>query len=414
MSIENEKKTTIETKKEIGKRKRTKYPKLRPLWAGVFLDILGFFLIIPFLATFMVLYHTTPLMIGLLMATNALFTFISTPFWGKMSDRLGRKPMLIICQCGTTTAFLILAFSNSLEVLFLSRIVDGIFGGNFALAKAIVSDNVPPKDRGFQMANVGVVAVLASLIGPGIGGALSVFGILGPGLFAAGASVITIMITVILLEESWPKSKRAQKVKVRKKKKRKKKKLRKNKNAMYLLTLYALHTLTFMMFLIAMALVMAIVLGLNAFEIGVLLTIAGIFRAIVRFTLFKPTLRLLGEKNTMRFGLFLFVITFFFVGFMKDVILFTICLLIFSYAASCTRGPLISKITQSVSPREMGKINGVTSSLDSMGRIIGPLVGGFMLSVYDPFWLGLLMSIIALIAFIMIFKEIKPYSLKFF
>ncbi|MFX1257463.1 MAG: MFS transporter [Promethearchaeota archaeon] len=390
----------------LRKKEKNKYPELTPLWIGIFIDILGFFIIIPFLPTFILIYDTTPFMIGLLMATNALFTFIFAPFWGKLSDNLGRKPMLAICQGGTATAFLILAFSNSLEMLFISRIVDGVFGGNFTLAKAIISDRVPPKDRGVQMANVGVVAVIASLIGPGLGGLLSVFGILGPGLFAAGISVITIIVTIKLLKESWPKSKRAEKIK----KKKEKIKLRKNKNAMYLLTLWGFHTLTFMMFLITLALIMAIVLGLNAFEIGILLSIAGVFRAIIRFTLFKPTLKLLGENNMIKLGLFLFVVTFIFIGFINDIITFIVFLVLFSYAASCTRGPLISKITRSVSPKEQGKINGFTSSLDSLARIIGPLIAGFMIGAYNPFWLGILMCIFALIAFLMILKKIKPFT----
>lgn len=392
----------------LNRRKKKKYPELKPVWIGIFCDILGFFIIIPFIPTFMVLYDMSPLMIGLLLSTNAIFTFLFAPIWGRASDKLGRKPMLIICQGGTIAAFLILAFSNSLEILFLSRIVDGIFGGNFTLVKAIISDKVSPKDRGIQMANVGVVMVLASLIGPGLGGMLSIYGIKGPGLCAASISVITIIVTIVFLEESWPRSKRMTKVEMAKEKI----KLRENKTAMYLLTLWGFHTLAFMMFMITAALIMALVLGLNAFEIGILLTIAGIFRAIIRFTLFKPTLRFLGENRMIILGLSLFVITFLLIGFIQDTITFIIILLLFSFAASCTRGPLTAKITLSVSPKEMGKINGYSSSLDSLARIIGPLIVGFIIGAYDHFWLGLLLTIIALIAFLMNLKEIKPFTYR--
>jgi MFS family permease len=394
--------------KAMERRRKKKYPELKALWLGIFCDILGYFIIIPLIPSFIFLYNTTPFMIGILIATNALFTFIFAPLWGHASDKLGRKPMLIICQSGTTAAFIILAFSNSLELLFLSRIVDGVFGGNFTLAKAIISDNVPPKDRGIQMTNVGVVVVLAGLIGPGLGGLLSIYGIIGPGLGAAGISLITIIVTIILLKESWPHSKRTEKVKATKEKI----KITKNKTAIYLLTLWGFHTLTFMMYMITMALVMALVLGLNAFEIGVILTIAGIFRAIIRFTIFKPTLRLLGEGRAIKLGLILLATTFFLIGLIRNVIGFIIILLLFSYAASCTRGPLIAKITLSVSPKEMGKINGYTSSLDSLGGIIGPLMVGFIIGVYGAFWLGLLMTCFALIAFVMNLKDIKPYSYR--
>lgn len=390
------------------RKRKKKYPELKPLWIGIFIDILGFFIIIPFLPTFIILYNITPFMIGLLMSTNAIFTFLFAPIWGRASDKLGRKPMLVICQFGTAAAFLILAFSNSLEMLFLSRIVDGVFGGNFTLVKAIISDRVPPKDRGIQMTNVGVVMVLAGLIGPGLGGILSVFGIIGPGLCAAALSLVTIFVTIMYLEESWPKSKRMTKTEMIKEKI----KLRENKTAIYLLTLWGFHTLAFMMFMITAALIMALVLGLNAFEIGILLTIAGIFRAIIRFTIFKKTLRLLGENKTIILGLSLSVVVFVLLGLVQDVIGFILILLFFSFAASCTRGPLTAKITLSVSPKEMGKINGYSSSLDSFARIVGPLIAGFIIGAYGHFWLGLLMASISLVAFIMNLKDIKPYSYR--
>jgi len=392
----------------LDRKRKKKYPELKALWLTVFCDILGYFIIIPLIPSFIFLYDTTPFMIGLMIATNALFTFIFSPIWGHASDKLGRKPMLLICQSGTTAAFIILAFSNSLEMLFLSRIVDGVFGGNFTLVKAVISDNVDPKDRGLQMANVGVVVVLAGLIGPGLGGLLSIYGIIGPGLGAAGISLVTIAVTIILLQESWPKSKRIEKEKEFKRKI----KITKNKTALYLLTLWGFHTLTFMMYLISMALVMALVLGLNAFEIGVILTIAGIFRAIVRFTLFKPTLRILGEPRAIKFGLFILLVTFFLIGIIQNVIGLIIVMLLFSYGASCTRGPLIAKITLSVSPKEMGKINGYTSSLDSFGGIIGPLIVGFIMGVYGAFWLSLLITCLALVAFMMNLKKIEPYSYR--
>ncbi len=387
------------------------YPELIPLWIAVFIDILGFYIIIPFLPTFIKIYNTTPLMIGLLLATNAIFTFISAPIWGKLSDKFGRKPILIISQMGTLSAFLILAFSNSLELLFLSRVVDGIFGGNFPIVKAIISDSVPPKDRGLQMTNMGVVHTLAGLIGPGLGGILSIFKPFGPnfpiaapGLAAAGLSLSTIIITLIFVQESWPKIKRQRmdkeiKIKI---------KLKENKDTSYLLTLYVFHAISFTTYVTTLTIFIALVFGFDAIGVALLLTISGITRAIVRFTLFKPTVKLLGEDKMTKLGLFIIVITFFLAGFVRDVLSFVILICFVSYGVSCSRGLLISKITQSVTPKEMGKINGYTTAIDSLAQIGGPLVGTFILTAYSPELWGLVISIAALIAFIMIFKEITP------
>ncbi|MFX0073435.1 MAG: MFS transporter, partial [Candidatus Hermodarchaeota archaeon] len=109
MHINRLKKTENEEKKS--------YPELMPLWIAVFVDILGYYIIIPFLPAFITYFNTTPLVIGLLLATNAIFTVIFAPIWGKLSDKYGRKPILLICQAGTFTAFIILAFSSSLELI---------------------------------------------------------------------------------------------------------------------------------------------------------------------------------------------------------------------------------------------------------------------------------------------------------
>ena len=396
-------------------RDKSKYPELNAVWLGLFVDILGFYIIIPFLPSFIHVFNTTPFVIGLLLATNAVFTLFFAPMWGKISDKVGRKPILLISQMGTFTAFLMLAFSSSLEMLFLARMVDGIFGGNYPLVKAIISDTVPPKDRGPQMTNVGVCHVLAGLVGPGLGGMLSFIQILGPkypvataGLLAAALSFTTICITIFFIRESWPKEKRLKaekgiEVKI---------KIRENKDATYLLTQYAFHTISFTMYIATLTIFLGLILGLNAFEIGILLTISGIFRAIMRFTVFKPTLRLLGERTTTKMGLIIVVITFFLVGFVTNIWEMILLMLIVSYGVSCCRGLLISGVTQSVRPNEMGKVNGYITTLDSVAQIIGPIIGTLILSLYDPVWFGVTMSLIALGAFIMVFKHIIPLHLK--
>ena len=394
---------------------KQKFPNLKPLWIGLFVDLFGFYVIIPFLAIFITIFQTTPLMIGLLLSTNAIFTVIFAPIWGKISDKIGRKPVLIISQIGTFAAFLVLAFSNALWLLFVSRIIDGIFGGNWPMVKAIISDEVPPKDRGLQMTNIGVVHVLAGLVGPGLGGILSLFQILGPdypvatmGLVAAGLSFGALLITIFFINESYPKEKRLHMEKTIKFKV----KIRKNMDASYLLTLYAFHTFSFIMYITTLVIYIGYNLGLNAFEIGILLMITGVFRAIVRFTLFKPTLKLLGEKQMTRFGLFIIVVTFFIVGFIQNIIALLILMLVVSYGVSCSRGLLISKITQSVTPKEQGKINGLTTTLDNIAQIGGPLVGAFILTVYSPIVWGAAMALIALVGFIMVFRKIVPLHLK--
>ncbi|MFW9988169.1 MAG: MFS transporter [Candidatus Odinarchaeota archaeon] len=141
--------------------------------------------------------------------------------------------------------------------------------------------------------------------------------------------------------------------------------------------------------------------------------ISGIFRALVRFFLFKPTITKLGEKKAIKLGLTIFLIAFFLVGFSINLVMFFGLMMVISFAASLTRGPLNSKISQSVSPAEQGKINGYSSGLDSFAQIIGPLLGTFMLNFFEPYFLSFLISSIALVPFLMGYKtiELKKYNI---
>lgn len=389
----------------MNNRRFFKYSTLSPLWIAVFIDIIGFSMILP-MAPFIAELFSIPIFVmGIVLSVNAMFSFIFGPILGKLSDKFGRKPLLLISQAGTFAGFLMLAFSNSIWMLIISRIVDGIFGGNFPIAKAIVGDEVPPKDRSFQMANIGVAHVLAALIGPGLGGIFfSIGGLLLPGLFAASLSLFTMIITIFILQETWPKEKRELNYELMKKVVVH---IRKNKGAMWYLTLWGFHTASFMIAMASLSFFAKIVFGINAFEIGILLMISGIFRALVRFTLFKPTIMKLGENNAIKLGLGMFLISFFLVGLSINLAMFFILIMSISFAASLTRGPLNSKISQSVSPMEQGKINGYSSGLDSFAQIIGPLIGTFMLSFYAPSFLGFIMASIALVPFLMGFKAIE-------
>ncbi len=386
-------------------RKIFKYPALSPLWIAVFIDIIGFSMILPMGPFIAKQFNIHIFIMGLVFSVNAVFSFFFGPILGKLSDKYGRKPLLLISQFGTFLGFVLFAFSNSIWMIIISRIIDGIFGGNFPIAKAIIGDEVPPKERGIQMANIGVAHVLASLIGPAIGGTLFSFGgVLLPGLFAAGMSVFTMIITIFILEETWSESKRQVhheaplKIDI---------KIRKNKNAMFILAVWGFHTASFMIVMSSFSFFAEIVFGIESYEIGILLMIAGILRAIVRFTLFKPTIKRLGESNAIKLGLGFFLVAFLLIGFSINIIMLFALLLVISFAASLTRGPMNSKISQSVSPREQGKINGLSSGLDSFAQIIGPLTGTFILGFFQPFFLSFVVGSIALIPFLMVLKTVK-------
>ncbi|MFX1277432.1 MAG: MFS transporter [Promethearchaeota archaeon] len=404
----------------LNNRKIFKYKELSPLWIAVFIDIIGLSLIIPmtpYLAEqFLPQFNEfgQGFTMGVIIAVNAMFSSIFGPLLGKISDKYGRKPLLIISQVGTMVAFMIFAFSTNLETIIISRIIDGIFGGNYPIAKAIVGDVVPPRERGIQMANVGTAHVLASLFGPFIGGTLfdlgrniGLSGTLFPGLVGSGLSLITIILTLVILQETWSKSKRDQHK--QDKKIRIKSKVRKNKRAMFYLIVWGFHTISFMILIVSIPWFGKIVLNITSSQIGIIMAVSGALRAIVRFTIFKPTVQKLGENLSIKVGLGLFVISFFIVGFSIDIILFIGTFMIVSFAASLTRGLLSSKISKSVSRTEQGKINGISSGLDSTAQILGPIIGPSMIGlvgvgIIPLFFTGIFLMLIGVIPFIMTLK----------
>jgi DHA1 family tetracycline resistance protein-like MFS transporter len=318
-----------------------------------------------------------------------------------------------------------LAFSNSLWMLFLSRVVDGLFGGNFPIAKAVIGDIVPPRERGKQMANVGMAYVLSALLGPGLGGLLSEWGIQGPALAAATLSFLTMIITYFYLDETLPRSLLQQKKSIPDHAKAKlypelvdaskishtredplytensiRTILNHNQQARRLLLIWGIHTLGFTIYVSSISIFGNYRLNLSTREIGLMLSLSGVIRVIYRIFLFNPMLNKLGDQRSISLGLALFILTFLVLSFVDSRWLFIVCLVLMSIAASCTRGPLNGRISSSVGPEDQGKINGLSSSLDSFSQILGPLIGGFILGYFPPFYFGLLLTGLAVLAFI--------------
>jgi len=399
--------TILENQKKIN---------LFPLWSAVFVDILGFSILLPILPIILIEDGVAPLTIGLILAINAVFTVIFAPILGKLSDKFGRRPLLLISQAGTFVGFLVLAFSQAnLYIIIISRVIDGCFGGNFPIAKAVISDAIPPKERAVQMTNIGLCHVLASMAGPGIGGILSIWGLFAPGMFAASLSLVTMIMTIFLIPETWTKEKRMKFAAEKEKDKKEKKpeiSFRENKPAMFLLTQWGFHTVYFFLYITTISLFGAIVLGLNAMGMGILLMISGAIRVLIRFTIFVPMLKKFGEVNCLKIGLGCFVVIFLLLAFVQEYILFVTVLILISFAASMTRGPVNSLLTQSVTKKEQGKINGYSSSLDSFGQIVGPILGGFLIGFFPAFWFAIFICSLSVIPFIMGFKNVYYNQIK--
>ena len=363
------------------------------IFATVFLDLLGAAMLIPVLAYIVRLYNTDALTVGLLSVIYSAAQFVAAPILGWLSDRSGRRPVLLLSVLGSAIGYYIFGLGGALWVLFLSRLIDGITGGNIATAQAYIADVTPPQHRARNFALLGAVFGLGFILGPAIGGALGQFSVTLPAFAAGTLSLLSVIFGYFMLPESLPKAKRAtapftwsavnpiraitDMAKLP------------NLGVLLLATfvfnfVYGGMATNFSVYTIekfrAQPLENAAVFTLVG-TIGVILQAGVVPRLVPRF----------GEQKLALSGLALQVL-----GFLGIVVapafwaLYPITALI-GAGNAFMRPTLTALISNSVSFREQGKVAGVTASLTSLTYVFGPLWAGV---TYDyvrpsaPYWTG--------------------------
>ena len=174
------------------------------LFLTVFIDLMGFGIVIPLLPIYAEHLHATPFAAGLLIAVYSLMQLLFAPVWGRISDRVGRRPVLLTSLTGSAVSYLLLAGAWSLTVLFVARVLAGVAGANIPVAQAYIADVTSERDRARGMGMIGAAFGLGMVIGPALGGALSLVGPRVPELFAAALCLTNVVLAAIRLPESLP------------------------------------------------------------------------------------------------------------------------------------------------------------------------------------------------------------------
>ena len=178
---------------------------LLPIFLIVLVDVLGLTIILPLLAFYSERLGASPTQVGLLTSTYAVCQLVSGPLLGRASDKMGRKPLLLVSQVGTLIGFIILARADALWLVFLSRVIDGSTAGNLTIAQAYIADNTAPQDRAKSFAVIGIAFGFGFLVGPALSGVMaSQLGYSAPVWLAAALSLTSILCTTFLLPNEKP------------------------------------------------------------------------------------------------------------------------------------------------------------------------------------------------------------------
>jgi DHA1 family tetracycline resistance protein-like MFS transporter len=355
--------------------------RLLTLFLIVFIDLLGFSLILPLLPFYAETFGATPFQIGLLVAAYAAAQLVGAPLLGRLSDRFGRRPVLLISLIGTFIGFLILGFASSLWMLFASRLLDGFTGGNISVAQAYITDITDEKDRAKGLGLLGAAFGVGFIIGPAVGGILSVYGFAVPAFVAAGLSLISILGVIFFLPESLTAEARA-----RLEKKAKQEISLRNLWAAInrprvgpLLNVRFFYGLAFATFQTIFPLYAQYKLGLDARNTGFVLTYVGILVVFVQGFLVGWLAARYNEYRLIFLATILMMIVLFAWALVPNLIALLIVLAPLAVAAGILNTLLNSALSKAVYPEEVGGTLGLSASLESLTRVISPTAGGILI-----------------------------------
>ncbi len=349
------------------------------IFITVFIDLLGFGIIIPLLPFYAEHFGASAVMVGLLSSSFSLAQFLFAPFWGRLSDRIGRRPVILIGLLGSALSYAFFALATSLPMLFLARSLAGIAGANIPTAQAFIADTTTAKTRARGMGLIGAAFGLGFIFGPAIGGFLSHWGYAAPAWFAAALSLANFVAAVFLLPESRPPhvrdTSRPGRIEV----------IRRavaQPNLPMVLLVYFLVVAAFASFEATFALYSERRFGFTSATIGYMFAWIGVVLATVQGVLVGRVVKRVGEKRLVPLAIFAIALALGFVPVAGTVPLLAAVAGLLAMGMGFNSPSMLSAISQLADARDQGSTLGVSQSLGSLARIIGPLWGGW---VFDQF-----------------------------
>ncbi len=369
-------------------------------------NMLGYGIIIPLLYGYSKKFGLSDFDNGLLFAAFSVCQFFATPVIGRLSDKYGRRPMLLVSIAGTAASFFIMAFAPNVIFLFLARMLDGITAGNIPVAFAVISDSTEPKDRAKAFGLVGAAFNFGFIFGPAIAAFTVGFGYSVPLIIAGVISLVAVAMTALYLPET-----------------------NKHMGEVHQGKLFDFpklwHTLfdpnvgpTFLISLIFfLAFACALIYGFQPFTLNVLhmnpsqnatlFTIFGILGLISQTYIVGFVSKILGMKKAFSSSILFTAISFVMMFFSRNLFLFIPAMVFLSVSNSISQTLLPAILSQEADAKSQGTIMGLNASYQSLGMIFGPILGGLVASISVPFPF-LVGAALVLICFFLSFQVMRP------
>lgn len=373
--------------------------------------MIGFGIIIPILPFYIDSFGGGGLSMGILMSIFATMQFIFAPIWGSLSDRIGRKPVLMLGILGNAFAMLFMGLSNNLWTLFASRALAGILSSaTQPTAMAFIGDSTSEKDRGGGMGVIGAAMGIGMVLGPGLGGLLSGISLSTPFYLAAGLSLLAALLAWLLLPESLPPDRHP--VSPAKRAPQLKSLLEAATGPLgFLLILAFLTSFALTNFESVFGLYSARRFDYDAATVGLVLTVIGLISAIVQGALTGPATRKFGDETVVKTSLIGSAVGFAILLLATDLpgVMLTSTIFIFSNAMI---RPGVSTLVSKRATSGQGMALGLNNSFMSLGRIFGPLLAGVLLDINlsFPYMTGALLMLVGFIASLIYLKQTNRYD----
>ena len=368
--------------------------------------MLGYGIIIPILYAYSKKFGLTDFQNGLLFASFSICQFISTPIIGRMSDKFGRKPLLLMSIAGTALSFFLMAFAPNYLFLFIARMLDGITAGNIPVVFAVISDSTKPEERPKAFGMVSAAFNFGFIFGPAIAALTVGYGTYVPFIIAGIITLTAVVITFLYLPETNKHMGEVKKEKLFDFAKMWHTLFDPNVGSTFLVTM--IYFLAFSCAIIyGFQPFLLKVIGITEFQNSVLFTIFGVVGLVTQTYLVQFFNKVWGVKKAFTNSMLIVAMSFLLMFFSRSLPLFVFAMVVLGVFNSISQTLIPAILSREADEKSQGSIMGLNTSYQSIGMIIGPILGGIVatISIPSPFIVGLFL---VLVCYLLSFRMMRP------